>query len=81
VLVLISLVVGTFLWCRFRRRKLKNISLAGQEESIPLNSSHTDDNDDDTFRQRKGKERAQSETMFDVGDDDEDDDYRDSPRG
>jgi hypothetical protein len=37
------------------------------------------EDDDESFRQRKGKERAESETMFDVGDDDEEDDGFKSP--
>jgi hypothetical protein len=62
VLVLLFLIIGTFLWCRVRRKNvrlpIRNIEEA--EESIPLNSdlgiSH-EDGDEGGFKQRKGKER------------------------
>jgi carboxypeptidase D len=81
VLVLIFLAIGIFLWCRIRRRR-RFIPLSQNEESIPLTTSMAalDDgqrDDEESFRQRKGKERAVESTkppIFDVGDDDEDDD-------
>lgn len=81
VLVLVLLAIGTFLWCRIRRRR-KFIPLLQNEESIPLTTSMAtlDDgqrDDEESFRQRKGKERAMEPTkppIFDVGDDDDDED-------
>jgi len=73
VLLLTFLAIGIFLWYRFRRRPLKGLPLDQTEESIPLNASNIED-DDELFRQRKGKERVESETMFDIGDDNEEDD-------
>lgn len=78
VLLLIFLAIGIFLWFRFRRRPTKGVRLDQTEENIPLNASHMDE-EDESFRQRKGKERAESETMFDVGDDDEEDEAFKSP--
>jgi carboxypeptidase D len=78
VLVLIFLAIGIFLWCRVRRRKLKGLSSVRLEENIPL-TSHSG-HDDDLFRQRKGKERAESEVMFDVGDDEDEDDIKSPSR-
>ena len=75
VLLLIFLAIGIFLWFRFRRKAtLKGLPVDRLEESIPLNVSQNGRDDDDDFRQRKGKERAESETMFDVGEDDDEDD-------
>lgn len=93
VLVLIALAIGTFLWCRLRRRRVH--LPVSQEENIPLNASinrdHVRDGDDDDeiFRNRKGKERAQdgsvgngeSQPIFDVGDSDEEDTYNNSKNG
>jgi len=78
VLVLIVVAIGTFVWCRIRRRR-KLIPLLEAEESIPLTTSMGDGqrDDEESFRQRKGKERAVEATkppIFDVGDDDDDDD-------
>jgi carboxypeptidase D len=87
VLVLIFLFIGTFLWCRVRKRPLRlPISRTENEEGIPLNSSMGRDDDDDRtalgdddrFRLRKGKERAigqqaEGPPIFEVGDSDEED--------
>ena len=80
VLVLIFLGIGIFIWYRVRRRGLRLPVNPNSEEHIPLNASinrsRPDLNDDDeTFRQRKGKERATEpkggSPIFDVGDSDE----------
>ncbi|KAH9943181.1 alpha/beta-hydrolase [Epithele typhae] len=80
VLALIALLVGGFLWYRYKRSSKRGLSLSTREEAIPLNSSigmngHSDEDDGSSFRSRKGKERAGSlpeeEAIFDIGDDDE----------
>jgi carboxypeptidase D len=70
---------------RRRRVQLPSNSLRGDdEESIPLNASigngmngpgrrGSEDDDEDTMRSRKGKEKA---VVFDVGSDDEDEEYQ-----
>jgi carboxypeptidase D len=81
VLVLIFLVIGIFMWCRVRRRKSKILPSSRLEESIPLNSNFNGHaSDDDLFRQRKGKERAEPETVFDVGDDEDENDFKSPTR-
>ncbi|KZW04158.1 carboxypeptidase KEX1 [Exidia glandulosa HHB12029] len=83
VFVLIALSIGLFLFCRNRRRKtmvLRNVP--DEEENIPLTRSESlrdKDESDDEWRRRKGKGRAVQlpgtplpETVFDVGDDDDD---------
>jgi len=81
VLLLMFLAIGTFVWCRIRRRRLRLPVNQTEEESIPLNTSHRfqdgDDEDQGTYKQRKGKERAREPPqppIFDVGDSDEEDD-------
>jgi len=88
VLILISLAIGAFLWCRIRRNRLR--TPAGNrdrgDEEIPLRSAMaTHDNghheeDEDTPRKRKGKERALDEpedlAIFDVGDSDDEESYK-----
>ncbi|KAA1466528.1 alpha/beta-hydrolase [Dentipellis sp. KUC8613] len=81
ILVLIALAIGVFLWCRIRRRRLRGLPIANnEEESIPLTRSTHDlgqngnTEDDSSFRGRKGKERAhepEPERIFDVGDSDD----------
>lgn len=81
VLLLILLAVGVFFWCRTRsRRRVSRVRL--EEESIPLQSSMNDD-EDDGFRQRagKGKERAlgdasEREEMFAVADSDDEEEVK-----
>ncbi len=88
MLLLIFIAIGTFVWCRVRRRRVQlpsNRPDGNDEENIPLNSSigngnginghgrMDDDGDGDSIRSRKGKEKA---IVFDVGSDDEDDGYR-----
>lgn len=86
VLVLVFLVIGTFVWCRLRRKrsvKLPFTQAEGDaEESIPLNSALRRDNgtEEDVSRQRKGKDRMRDTDtgeppIFDVGDSD-DEDYK-----
>lgn len=78
--------IGTFVWCRVRRRRLHlPLNPHEEEESIPLNLTNGHDEDDShMYKQRKGKGRAQEiSTMdhqqsqqppiFDVGDSDEED--------
>ncbi|KAI0960156.1 hypothetical protein AcW1_004754 [Taiwanofungus camphoratus] len=82
VLVLIALVVGGFLWWRSRRQRLRGLPISTHEENIPLNSSMGEtnghaDTDHDSFRSRKGKERAThltpAEPIFSVGESDDED--------
>ncbi|KAF8969392.1 pheromone-processing carboxypeptidase KEX1 [Flammula alnicola] len=61
VLVLVFVIIGTFVWCRLRRKRVR-LPFAQVEESIPLNTSMRRENgedasDEDITRQRKGKER------------------------
>lgn len=88
MLVLILLVIGTFLWCRIRQRRLQRPLAQNEEESIPLTRSMGtpgDDGDEDFKRQRKGKGRAietSGPPIFDVGDDDDEEGHKnnDQPR-
>jgi carboxypeptidase D len=80
ILILALLAIGTFIWCRIRRRTLR-LPTKHTEESIPLNPTMNghdrddeDEDEDEHFRQRKGKERAQASSgppIFDVGDDED----------
>ncbi|KAI0053671.1 alpha/beta-hydrolase [Auriscalpium vulgare] len=88
VLVIIFVALGTFFWCRIRKRRLRGLPVTNaEEESIPLTRStpqfdNDGPNEDDGFRARKGKERAtgaDSPQLFDVGDSDEEDD-KNEPR-
>jgi len=95
VLVIIGVLIGGFLWWRFRkgggRRSLGGLSLPistreRDEESIPLTTNgHGNGEDDEQFRQRlgngKGKERASLTPHEEIFGvgDDEDDESR-SPR-
>jgi len=80
VLVLILVVLGTVLWCRFRKRRLHGLPIPkNEEEHIPLTQSLSAEDDaessDNENRMRKGKERARESSpapIFDVGDLDED---------
>jgi carboxypeptidase D len=80
VLLLISLAIGSFVWCRVRRRRLRLPVNQTEEESIPLNTSHRYDDDEEgqlINKQRKGKARAVEPPhppIFDVGDSDDEDD-------
>lgn len=80
VLLLIFFAIGTFIWCRVRRRRLRLPVNLTEEESIPLNTSHRFEEEDDdrgVNKQRKGKERAMERAqppIFDVGDSDDEDD-------
>jgi len=67
VLVLVFVVIGTFVWCRLRRKRVKLVeSRSGEEEeSIPLTSTRNVDEDEEepeTVQRRnvKGKERARA---------------------
>jgi carboxypeptidase D len=85
VLVLIFVAVGTFFWCRARRRRvqLPHGRSGDEEDSIPLHNTSGPSGDEEIFRNRKGKERERIEepsspAIFDVGDSDDDDyDHRD----
>jgi len=81
VLILILAGLGTVLWCRIRRRRLRGLPITkNEEEHIPLTQSlpaeeDRDSPDNSEFGTRKGKERAQeagSAPIFDVGELDED---------
>jgi carboxypeptidase D len=65
------------MWCRIRRRRLRLPTGANnEEESIPL-TSHGDE-EEEVFRKRKGKEKAEAqegEPIFNVGDIDDEDGY------
>ncbi|KAF8914278.1 alpha/beta-hydrolase [Gymnopilus junonius] len=79
VLVLVFAVIGTFVWCRIRRRRALSLPLHNTEdEAIPLNTRENESEEDvEETRQRKGKERAREPfadpPIFDVGDSDEED--------
>ncbi len=87
VLMLTAVLVGGFLCWRSRRSRSRGLSLSTREEHIPLNSSMADVDEpkDHGFRSRKGKERARSpeedDAIFDVGDDDDEDERSPRPRG
>jgi len=83
VLVLVFVIIGTFVWCRLRRKRVQ-LPFGQVEESIPLNSSIRGDGEEDVDvvrQKRKGKERLReggtsSEALveppiFDVGDSDD----------
>jgi carboxypeptidase D len=78
VLLLVFLVIGAFVWCRLRRKRVQ-LPFSQVEESIPLNSSIRRDGEEeeDVVRQRKGKERSREgeavvePAIFDVGDSDD----------
>jgi len=84
VLVLIFLAIGSFFWCRVRNKRVVSLPSTTNEENIPLHSTMgaLDREEDEEFRQRKGKERADDHRLpiFDVGDDDEDGYRSDSSR-
>lgn len=66
MLVLVTLLIGLFLYFG-RRRRLANNRFASEEETIPLNESiGLPISDEDNFS--KGKKRAENTTVFDVGD-------------
>lgn len=88
VLLLVLLAIGTFVWCRMRRRRVQlpsNGPSGDDEESIPLNTSigngmnghgrrGSGEEDGEVMRSRKGKEKA---VVFDVGSDEEgEDEYK-----
>lgn len=85
VLVVVFLIIGTFIWCRLRRRRVQ-LPITRTEENIPLTSSLRDNgSDEDTSRKRKGKAREESEPLadppiFEVGDSDEEE-YHSSSAG
>jgi len=81
VLILILAALGTILWCRIRRRRLRGLPIArNEEEHIPLTQSMPVEESESSLEHngaslRKGKERAKeidSAPIFDVGDSDED---------
>jgi carboxypeptidase D len=92
ILVLVLLALGTLFWCRMRRRKVRLSNIAAtEEESIPLNTAMSvhdrngNEEDDENFRQRKGKDRvetpkASEPPIFDVGDDEDEDGYKSDTR-
>ncbi|KAF8489108.1 alpha/beta-hydrolase [Gautieria morchelliformis] len=84
VLVLIALGIGIFFWIRARRRRPGVQMSDYPDEVIPLHENRAPSpnghhpNDEDEFRRRKGKGRADSETfgeaIFNVGDSDGEED-------
>jgi carboxypeptidase D len=81
VLIIILAALGTILWCRIRRRRLRGLPVArNEEEHIPLTQSLPVEESESPLEHsgaslRKGKERAKeigSAPLFDVGDSDED---------
>lgn len=84
VLVLIALAIGSFLYCR-RRRKTGRLTIGNPEEVIPLSQSENGRfmNGDRENGNYKGKGRAlESEAIFDVGEgSDDESDYRDRDEG
>jgi len=83
ILVIIAVLVGGWFWWRSRRQRLRGLPVSTNEENIPLNAGMEDtnghrdeDRDEERFRQRKGKERAElpsSTAIFSVGDSDDED--------
>ena len=83
VLVVIFVALGTFFWCRVRRRRLgqRGVVLSTEEENIPLTQSEHNGStsrlrigEDDDYHSAKGKGREMSgEAIFDVGSDEEED--------
>jgi carboxypeptidase D len=84
VLVLIALAIGIFFWIRARRRR-PGVQISDYpDEVIPLHENRAPSpnghhpNDEDEFRRRKGKGRADSEAfgeaIFNVGDSDGEED-------
>ncbi|KAJ3480480.1 hypothetical protein NLJ89_g12275 [Agrocybe chaxingu] len=90
VLVLVFVVIGTFVWCRLRKKRVQ-LPFSQAEESIPLNSAlrreNGDDSEDDVSKKGKGKQRQRvDETqadppIFDVGDSDDEDYKHTSTKG
>ncbi|THU91889.1 carboxypeptidase KEX1 [Dendrothele bispora CBS 962.96] len=85
VLVIIFLVIGGCLWCRHRRRRNLQLPVNQDEENIPL-TMNQEHNESKEFRSRKGKEKAtevdedEDSPIFNVGDSDDEDTYRDRRR-
>ncbi|KAF9567426.1 pheromone-processing carboxypeptidase KEX1 [Agrocybe pediades] len=90
VLVLVFLVIGTFVWCRLRRKRTVQLPENATEESIPLTSSMRQGNgidEEEGLVSRKGKDRARDNgreagaasepPIFGVGDSD-DEDFKDT---
>lgn len=90
MLLLVFLAIGTFVWCRVRRRRVQlpsNEPGGDDEESIPLNASvgngssingHGRRGSDDEEKDDVVRSRKGKEkaVVFDVGSDDEDEEYR-----
>ena len=95
VLVIVSIVIGTVVWCRLRQNRVRlSPSQEIPEENIPLTSTRGVEDDDEAIgRSVKGKERSRGdqeslngkakrgggpseERIFDVGDSDEEQDYK-----
>ncbi|KZT42934.1 alpha/beta-hydrolase [Sistotremastrum suecicum HHB10207 ss-3] len=91
-LVIIALLIGLFFFCRSRRRRLQSNSPRryDPEETIPLSQNLASANgsrmggldDDDESRRRKGKSRGTepAQAVFDVGNSDGEEDYKDLRR-
>lgn len=92
MLVLIALAIGIFFWLRARRQRRQGLQLGREygEENIPLHSNRAPSPnghrpDDEEFRQRKGKGRAdadvgtEGEPIFNVGDSDGEEDGNHRP--
>ncbi|KAJ7265474.1 alpha/beta-hydrolase [Mycena haematopus] len=81
VLTVIFAAIGIFVWCRTRKRRSLRLPVNQHGEDIPLNRAPPEEDEDETFRQRKGKgkERAAEPVappIFDVGESDEE--YKDA---
>lgn len=90
MLLLIFLAIGTFVWCRVRRRRVQLPSMGSDgndEENIPLNSSigngmngrgrmENDDDDDENSDTMRSRKGKEKAVVFDVGSDDEDEGYK-----
>lgn len=98
VLVLIFLVIGLFVWCRVRRKRVVKLPTTRpdeDEENIPLNPSSLGERQHDEISSEsmgfrgKGKERSRNGNIpppeeppiFDVGDSDDDEEYKKQPGG
>jgi carboxypeptidase D len=63
VLVIVFLIIGSVVWCRHRRKRVRLGSQTLAEESIPLTSTRQEDIDDgevERMRKAKGKHKATS---------------------
>jgi len=90
VLILISILIGFFIWYRIRRNRVQlpvHQDQVEQEETIPLTRrGRNEDEDEEVMHQRKGKDRsrepeperelASGSPIFNVGDSEDEEEYK-----